>query len=247
MEKITLKAKIRKETGKKVKKFRREGWLPAVVYGKKIPSKNLWIDLAEMEKMYSNVGENTIIELEIKGGEKKDVLIYETQFDPLRDKFSHVDFFQIRMDEKIETEIPLEFTGEAPAVKELGGVLIKNMDEVTVSCLPADLPSELEVKIDKLKTFEDRFKISDLNISEKVKILLDSKTVVALVSPPRSEEELAELDEKVEEDVTKVEGVKDKEEEAEGEEKKEEEGAEEKKPEEEKSEKKPEEEKGSNQ
>lgn len=242
MDKIILKSKLRKEIGKKVKKFRQDGLVPAVVYGKKIPSKNLWVNLREFEKAYGQAGENTIIELDMGGKNKVNVLIYDTQLNPLNENFSHIDFFQIRMDEKIETEIPLEFMGEAPAVKELGGVLVKNMDEVSVSCFPADLPSKMDVNIEKLKTFDDRFNVSDLEVSEKVKILLEPESIIALVAPPRSEEELAELDEKIEEDVSKVEGVKDKEEEAEGEEKKEEEGAEE-----EKSEKKPEEEKGGNQ
>ena len=241
MDRIILKSKLRKETGKKVKKYRQDGLVPAVVYGKKIPSRNLWVDLLEMEKVYSRAGENTIIELDVKGGKKVNVLIHDIQVNPLSENFSHVDFFQIRMDEKIETEIPLEFTGEAPAVKELGGVLVKNMDDVPVSCLPADLPSMLEVNIEKLKTFDDRFKVSELSVSEKVKILLDSETIIALVSPPRSEEEMAKLDEKIEEDVTKVEGVE--EEVKEGEEAKEKETeekkSEEEKPAEEKKEDKP--------
>ena len=202
--------------------------IPAVIYGKKISSKNLWVDLLEFKKAYSRAGENTIIELDIEGKNKANVLIYDTQFNPLNENFSHVDFFQIRMDEKIETEIPLAFTGEAPAVKELGGVLVKNMDDVSISCLPADLPSKLEVNIENLKTFDDRFTISGLDVSEKVKILLEPETVIALVSPPRSEEEIAKLDEKIEEDVTKVEGVEEEVKEGEEAEEKE---TEEKKPE----------------
>jgi len=238
MDKIILKSKLRKETGKKVKKYRREGLVPAVVYGRKMTARNLWGVLLEMEKVYGRAGENTIIKLDIEGGKEANVLIHDVQINPLSGIFSHIDFFQIRMDEKIETEIPLEFAGEAPAVKELGGVLVKNMDDVPISCLPADLPSKLEVNIENLKTFDDRFKISDLDVSGKIKILLDPETVIALVAPPRSEEELAKLDEKVEEDVTKVEGVEEETEEAkEGKETKEKE-LEEKKPED----KKPEEE-----
>ena len=220
MDKIILKSKLRKETGKKVKKYRRDGLVPAVIYGKKIPSRNLWVDLLEMEKIYNRAGENTIIELNIRGGKKTNVLIHDVQIDPLSENFSHVDFFQIRMDEKIETEIPLEFIGEAPAVKELGGVLVKNINDVTASCFPADLPSRLEVNVENLKTFDDRFKISNLNVSEKVKILLEPETVIALVAPPRSEEDLAKLDEKIEEDVAEVEGVEEKEGDEETEEKK---------------------------
>ena len=112
--------------------------------------------------------------------------------------------------EKIEAEIPLEFIGESPAVKELAGVLIKSMDEIPVSCLPGDLPKEFIADISKLKTFEDHIKISDLDISEKVKVLIEPGTIIASVAPPRSEEELTRLDEKVEEDVSKVEGIAEK-------------------------------------
>lgn len=135
------------------------------------------------------------------------MIIYETQKDPVSGRYIHADFFQVRMDEEIETEVELVYVGEPLAVKELGGVLVKNMDEITVRCLPADLPSEIKVDVSGLKTFEDYVYARDLKISPKVKIDLDPGTVIALVSPPRSEEELESLSEKVEEDVSKVEGV----------------------------------------
>jgi len=210
MTKIILKSKERVITGRKVKKYRKDGLVPAVLYGHKIKSQNLWIDFLTFEKVYKLAGENTIIELDTEDGKKVNTLIQEVQIDPIKGNFSHIDFFQIKMDEKIETEIPLTFIGESPAVKEMAGILIKNMDEITVSCLPGDLPKEFIVDISKLKTFEDHLKISDLDISEKVKVLVELGTIVASVVPPRSEEELTGLDEKVEEDVSKVEGVADK-------------------------------------
>ena len=125
----------------------------------------------------------------------------------MTDKYTHVDFFQVRMDEEIETEVELNFVGESPAVKEQGGILVKNISEITVKCFPGDLPSEINVAISVLKTFDDRICIKDLKISPKVKIDLEPETVVALVEEPRSEAELAGLSEKVEADVAKVEGV----------------------------------------
>jgi large subunit ribosomal protein L25 len=210
MTEITLKSKIREVVGKKVKKYRKEGLIPAVLYGHKIKSQNLWIDFLAFEKVYKQAGENTIIELDTEDGKKINALIQEVQVDPVKGNFSHIDFFQIKMDEKIEAEIPLTFIGESPAVKEMAGILIKSMDEILVSCLPGDLPKEFVVDISKLKTFEDHIKISDLDISEKVKVLVEIGTIVASVAPPRSEEELTGLDEKVEEDVSKVEGVAEK-------------------------------------
>lgn len=207
MTKILLKSKIRDVVGKGLNKYRKQGFLPAVIYGHKIDTKNLWVNSKDFRKVYGQVGESAIIELDIDEKNKVNVLIHDTQKDVLTGDPIHVDFFQINMDEKIETEVPLEFVGEAPAVKELSGMLIKNINSIPVSCLPADLPAKITVDVSSLKTFDDHISIENLEISGKVKVLTDSSTVVAGVVPPRTDEEMAQLDEKVEEDVTKVEGV----------------------------------------
>lgn len=207
MTKINLKSKTRDIVGKGIKRMRKEGLIPAVIYGHKVASQSLWVNFKEFGKVYKEAGESTIVELDIDEKKKVNVLIHDIQKNPITDNISHIDFFQIRMDEKIETEIPLEFTGEAPAVKELGGVLIKTTDAISIKCLPADLPKNIEVDISVLKTFDDNISIADLKISDKVQVLVDLKTIVASVAPPRSDEEMARLDEKVEEDVSKVEGV----------------------------------------
>ncbi len=221
MDKIVLKAKTRDVLGQKTRKKKYRELIPAVVYGRAIKSQNLWIKSIDFLKLLKTVGESTIIELDIDGEKGRNVIIYEVQKNPVKDNIIHVDFFQVRMDEEIETEVELVYTGIAPAVKELGGVLVKNVDEVQVKCLPADLPSEIEVNIASLKTFEDRICVKDLVTSNKVKINLEAETVIALVSAPRTEEELDSLEEKVEADVSKVEGI-EKENDAEEEEKKEE-------------------------
>jgi len=152
-------------------------------------------------------GESTIIELDLGEGKARNVIIYETQKDPISGDYIHVDFFQVRMDEEIEKEVELVFVGEAPAVKELGGSLVRSVDEVSVKCLPADLPSEIRVDISVLKTFEDRICIKDLKVSDKVQIDIEPETVIASVAAPRSEAEMESLETKVEADVTKVEGI----------------------------------------
>ncbi|HRZ95387.1 MAG TPA: 50S ribosomal protein L25 [Candidatus Moranbacteria bacterium] len=207
MEKIDLKAKIRDVFGKKVNKMRKSGLIPAVVYGKGIKSISLWVNAADFKKLLKKSGESTMINLEIDKKAGCNVIIYEIQRDPVSGSIIHADFFQVRMDEKIETEVELEFIGESPAVRDLGGVLVRNIDEIGVKCFPGDLPSHIDVDISVLKTFDDRICGKDLKISDKVEIDLDPETVVALVAPPRSEEDLGKLDEKVEEDVSKVEGV----------------------------------------
>jgi large subunit ribosomal protein L25 len=203
---ITLKADIRDIVGKKVAKFRKENKVPAVMYGNKIASENLWVNDLDFSRVYSKAGESALIELEV-GKKKLNVLIHELQHDHRSGKVSHVDFFQVNMKEEVETEIPLEFVGESAAVKAHGGVLIKNMDAVLVKCLPANLPEKFVIDLSQLATFEAHITVADLKTSEEVEILLEAETVIALVAAPRTEAEMDKLDQKVEEDVTKVAGV----------------------------------------
>lgn len=193
-----------------MKQEREKGMIPAVLYGQKKENKSLWLDELAFGKVFEKAGENTVVVLDLEGGAKDNVLICDYQIDPLSGKFRHVDFLRINMKEDVETNVPLVFVGEAPAVKEKGGILIKVLDEVEVKCLPGNIPQEFEVDLTKLVNFEDVIAISDLTIPEGVEILDDPETVIASVSEPRSEEELAELNEKVEEDVSKVSEVKEK-------------------------------------
>jgi large subunit ribosomal protein L25 len=208
MEKINLKVTLRGEEN--LKQEREKGMIPAVLYGQKKENKSLWLEESAFGKVFEKAGENTVVMLDLEGGAKDNVLICDYQIDPLSGKFRHVDFLRINMKEDVETNVPLVFVGEAPAVKEKGGILIKVLDEVEVKCLPGNIPQEFEVDLTKLVNFEDVIAISDLTIPEGVEILDDPETVIASVSEPRSEEELAELNEKVEEDVSKVSEVKEK-------------------------------------
>ena len=208
MEKINLKVTLRGEEN--LKQEREKGMIPAVLYGQKKENKSLWLEELAFGKVFEKAGENTVVVLDLEGGAKDNVLICDYQIDPLSGKFRHVDFLRIIMKEDVETNVPLVFVGEAPAVKEKGGILIKVLDEVEVKCLPGNIPQEFEVDLTKLVNFEDVIAISDLAIPEGVEILDDPETVIASVSEPRSEEELAELNEKVEEDVSKVSEVKEK-------------------------------------
>lgn len=219
MEKIKLDAKLREERGKKVNKGRKSGLIPAVTYGKGAEPQSLWVNALEFSRLIKKSGESVIIDLSIGKKSGYNVLIHEMQQSPLTGNISHIDFYQVRMDEKIETEVELVFVGESPAVKELGGVLVKSLDNIEITCFPADLPSSIEVDIAAIKSFEDHIYVKDLKISKGVEVKDDPETVVALVTPPRSEEELSQLEEKVVEDVTKVEGVVKEEPAAEGEEK----------------------------
>ncbi|NQU99897.1 MAG: 50S ribosomal protein L25, partial [Parcubacteria group bacterium] len=220
MNKVELKSKTRKKLGK-VKSIRAEKNVPCILYGPEIKeSIPLEIDYKEFKKAYKEAGESTIIELSIDDKDKKNVLIKDIQLNPISSDYNHVDFYQINMKEKIFANVELSYVGVSPAVKDLAGILAKNMNEIEVHCLPGDLPKEIVVDISALKTFDDFIKIKDLEISDKVEISANDDDIVVTTTPPRSEKEIEALDEEVEEKVDEVEGVTKEEEgeEAEGEE-----------------------------
>ena len=219
---LILSAKIRKTLGKKVKTLRKEGRLPAVLYGPKIKSLPLEIEEKSFEKIYKTAGESTLISLEVPEKKKRfHVLIQNVQLDPLTLEPLHVDFFQPSLKEKIEARIPLVFEGESKAVKDLGGTLVKHLTEIEVKALPQDLPPEIKVNIEKLETFDDEILVKDLPIPEKVEVQRKPDEIVATVSPPEKIEE--ELEKPIEEKVEEVEKAEEeKEEDKEKEEKKEE-------------------------
>ncbi|HYC79923.1 MAG TPA: 50S ribosomal protein L25/general stress protein Ctc [Candidatus Binatia bacterium] len=217
MAQITINATKRTVSGKPVKKLRNSGKLPAVVYGHNVKSENIEVSESEFLKTLKQAGESTIITLSVDG-KNHPVLIHDVHNHYLTDRPIHVDFYAVNMDEKLKATVQLHFIGESQAVKALGGVLARNLSELEVECLPADLPSHFEVDISSLNTFEDSIRVSDLNVSDKVKILANPEEVIIAVTPPRSEEDLKELDQKVEEvDVNTIEGVAKPEAPAEGE------------------------------
>ncbi len=212
---IKLEAKTRLETGKSVKKLRRLGFVPAVVYGHGTANINIAVLSSRMAKVLKDAGESTLLELQIEDdhstgvgvNKTHNVLIHAIQTDPVQDFITHVDFMEVRMDQKIKAEITIVCVGEAPAIKELGGVLVKNMHELEVEALPADLPHHLEADISAIKTFEDHVKVADIKLTRGVKILADGMLIVASVMAPRTEAELESIKGEVVEDVSKVEGV----------------------------------------
>jgi len=230
--KISLLAKKR-DKKEKPKNIRQKGLIPAVIYGPQTKPISLFVKAKEAEKAVE-VGTSHLIDLEINGTKKK-VLIYDIQFDPITDKIIHLDFYAVRMDQPIKTEIPLDFKGKPPAVKNKGGVLLTEKDSVEVECLPKDLVDEIKVDLTVLKDLHDTIKVGDLKTPKGIEITEDKEVVIATIQPPRSEEELAELEEAPVEDVEAVEVEKGKEEEEE------EEKAEETKEEEEQKEPQPEE------
>ncbi|MBI2454140.1 MAG: 50S ribosomal protein L25 [Parcubacteria group bacterium] len=202
---MKLDAKIREKGG--VNQLRKSGMVPGVVYGRGVENMAVAVGAAVLDKTLKEAGESTLLELVMENGNSKHVLIHDLQRDPVKDFPIHVDFLEVRLDQKIKAGVVLEFIGAAPAVIKLGGVLVKNMHELEVEALPQDLPHNIEVDISALKNFEDHITVGDVKVGPKIKILSPRETIVALVVPPRSEAELEELKAEVTEDVSKVEGV----------------------------------------
>ena len=212
---LKLIAKLRQETGRHNKVIREQKMIPAVLYGHKVKNLNLVVKEQEFDKIYKQAGESTLIKVNIKAdGDEKEkeriVLIYKTEKDAVSDKIIHIDFYQVKMDKEISIEIPLVFINKSDAVEADKGVLIKNIQVVEVEALPQDLPSEIEVDISALKTFDDNIYIKDLKIPEKSKIKNNPEDSVASVIPPRTTEELETLEEAPVEKTEEVESDSDK-------------------------------------
>ena len=210
MKKISLKATLREE-----KRDNGSKNIPAVLYGPEIKeSKKIWVDLQAFNKTLNDAGESTLFDLEVDGDkEPYSVLIHDVQYHPVTGESQHVDFYKVKKGKKIETSVEIEFVGEAPAVKERGGILVKNLDSIEIRCLPKDLIGEIKVDLSQLKEVDDMIHIDELGLPEAIEPLADLKTVIVSIAAPRTQEEIDELDEKVEMDIDQVEGIKDKNEE----------------------------------
>ncbi len=188
---MDLSVQTRGKFGKAVKTLRREGLIPAELYGHGVKNMHLAVPAKDFLKVFKEAGTNTVVNL-LVDKERRSALIYDVRRDYLSDDVVHIDFYQVRMDEKIKTKIPLEFLGESLAVKEKGGILNRAMLEVEVEALPADLPHRLSVELALLDDLNKSAYVKDIKVPGGVKILIDPETVIATVAPPVAEEENVE-------------------------------------------------------
>jgi len=214
---ISLKAKIREAKGTAYRAGQEETLVPAVLYGADIETISLEVNRKEFEKMFREVGE-TLIDLDVDG-KQYSVLIHDTQVHPLSQQLLHIDFYQPNLKEEVETEVPIELVGDAPALK-LGGTLIANMKELPVRALPKDLPSKIIIDVSSLVTFEDIIAAKDVKLPKGVTVNVEheDEVIVQVVEPENVEEELAKPIEGINKEPEK--SVEKKEAEAEVEEKK---------------------------
>lgn len=202
MDKKVLNAESRIIKGRKVKKLRKEGIVPANIFGKKVKSKAISMKLDDFKKVYQEVGETGLINLEIKDkGQKEDraVLISNVQMDPVSDIPVHVDFHQVDLKEKVTADVPVELTGVSPAEKQSIGTVVLYIDEIEVEALPGDLPEKFVIDISKLEAVDQAIYVKDLDIDKsKVEIKMDLEEIITKVEPPQKEEVIEPVIEEVE-------------------------------------------------
>lgn len=186
-----IPAKPRTEFGRKSNALRREGVLPAVLYGDGVKSTPLSVSARDFERVIREAGETSLVTLKVEGGKTYNVLIHDVAKDPLTLKPIHADFYAVKMDRPIEAKVPINFTGESPAVKNEGGILVKVMHELEVRALPKDLPHEISVDLAALEKVGDKIHVKDITLPSGVSAHVPAEEVFVLVEPPRAEEAIA--------------------------------------------------------
>lgn len=193
MKELVVDVKGRVDLGKNAsRRLRALGQLPAIVYGARKDPVAIVVDPKQIiEIIRSESGVNTIFQLNLTEKEaRRHVMIKEYQVDPVKGSLLHADFVRIQMDEVIEVEVPVQFTGEAAGVKLDGGILEHVTRQVKVSCLPGDIPEHITIDVTPLK-IGDALRVSDLPKSDRYRILTEVDQTLVVVSPPAKEETVA--------------------------------------------------------
>src|SRR5580765_378678 len=189
----TLAAEPRELVGKKVASLRRDGRLPAVVFGRGLESTSVSIDTHDFEQLRRHSGPNALVDLSVDGKKAQPVLIHGVQVHPVTRRPLHVDLFLVRMTEELTVDVPLVPIGISNAVENLNGTLMHQLDSVRIKALPDHLPQSIEYSIESLVDFDAVVKVSDLTIPGDVTLLTDADEVVAKVLASRLQAEAAEL------------------------------------------------------
>jgi large subunit ribosomal protein L25 len=189
MEQIELKTQKREVLGKKVKNLRREGLVPAVLYGHETDSIPLQVEERELNRVLAQAGGHRLIALKVGRSRKRHTaLARDVQWDVITSRPLHVDFYAVVMTEKITTEVPLVFVGEAPAADQVGAMVLQGLDEVEIECLPGDLIEAIEVDLSGLEEIDQAIYVKDLPLPPTIDLLTDTEELVAKVTWAAAEE-----------------------------------------------------------
>ena len=190
MEKVVLKATKRDVTGKQVRAMRRDGKLPAVIYGRRTEPISISLDAHNASLILGRLTSSSLVTIELDGTEYS-TLVREKQRDYIKNRLLHVDFMAVSLDEKITASVRLNYIGVSVAVKDYNAVLVHNLDELQVECLPGDLPQQIDLDISVLDRPGESIRVKDVSVSDKVRILDDPETTVAVATFAKVEEEVA--------------------------------------------------------
>lgn len=181
----------REAQGKANRRLRRDGLVPGVVYGKGEDSTKVQVEAKTFETLYRAAGRTSVVKFRLPGASRATSgFIKSVQRHPLSGQAIHVDYYLVNLNVEMEVDVPLVFTGEAPAVEETGGTLLHNLSSVRVKALPTDFPHEIEVNVATLVSLDVAIHVRDLSLNrDLVQVLTDGDTLVATVVPPRVEEE----------------------------------------------------------
>ncbi len=196
MEKIHIDATKREVIGKKVKNLRKEGKLPAIIYGSGVTPTPITLDKRIASRTLSNVGSSTLVVLNVEGKEYS-TLVRERQKDPVSRALLHVDFQAVSLTEKVRAKVRIAFSGVAPAEKEFNAFIETGLEELEIECLPTDLVDQFTVDLSVLNAIGDSISVKDIPLPKGIDVLEDPEAMVVMATPPATIEEEAE-DEEIE-------------------------------------------------
>lgn len=196
-DEIIIKVEKRSTTGKQVSQLRRQGILPAVVYGYKVDSYPIQMEKHSTTLLMKRITPTTLVSLDL-GGKKTKAIVRDRNYDVVTGELLHLDFLAISMTEKLKANVAIELTGEAPVLSEVPGSLVNQiLTELEVEALPNDMPERIEVDLTGLETTEDLITVADLNLDDKITILTDEAEVIVSIGYVAEEEEPEELEEQI--------------------------------------------------
>ena len=188
MEKVVLQATKRDVVGKQVKALRREGKLPAVIYGRHTDPINVNLDAHTAKIALAKLTASSLVTIDLEGTEHL-ALVREKQRDYIKNKLLHVDFLAVSLTEKLRTRVAIHFVGISLAVKDFNAVLVHNLEELEVECLPADLPERIDIDISAMKKPGEGIRVREVQVSDNVRLLADPDTMVVVATFAKVEEE----------------------------------------------------------
>lgn len=184
-------AEPREVLGKKTNALRRQGIVPAVVYGHGRKSQPIQLDARTFDELLRTTTRNSLVDLKIGGGRALPVLLQGIHEHPVKRHPIHVDFFVVKMSEELSVDVPINHVGESYAEEKLGGTLLHLREHVSVRALPGDLPHAIDLDVSPLDSFDAVLHVSDLIVPPGVTVVTDAGEPLARVQPPRAQEEFA--------------------------------------------------------